>query len=229
MPHRHPIATLRAITNLTQQKLASHIGVTRAHLAKVETFKLPVSEELAIRIARLTGADIPIGQLSPNKRHEIFELTPITLTAGGASIRLPLDGSDELMGLKSFHRGLRAPDGPNLAPLVTTPETYESWDETAKEHLLYPPEHLEDGRIEVHFRPKIYGTDSWERWQEWRIEFDERTRAEIAALTEDYSSKIENLLNAAAEVHKADAVKRALDQALAEIANDFSLKIDASI
>lgn len=52
---RHPVAVLRQVIGLNQPDFASVVGIAESTLAKIETTRLPLSPENAIRISTETG------------------------------------------------------------------------------------------------------------------------------------------------------------------------------
>src|SRR6185295_16888592 len=56
-PLKHPLAVLRTTIGLTQKEMAELTGRAARTIQAVELSKLPLSEELALRIAKETGVD----------------------------------------------------------------------------------------------------------------------------------------------------------------------------
>lgn len=56
-PLRHPLAVLRTTIGLTQKELADLVGRAARTIQSIELGHLPLSEELALRIAKETGVD----------------------------------------------------------------------------------------------------------------------------------------------------------------------------
>src|SRR5580765_809417 len=56
-PLRHPLAVLRTTIGLTQKELAGLTGRAARTIQSIELGHLPLSEELALRIAQETGVD----------------------------------------------------------------------------------------------------------------------------------------------------------------------------
>jgi transcriptional regulator with XRE-family HTH domain len=56
-PLLHPLAVLRKIAGLTQQQLGDFVNRAARTIQSIELRKLPLTEELALRIAEATGVD----------------------------------------------------------------------------------------------------------------------------------------------------------------------------
>jgi transcriptional regulator with XRE-family HTH domain len=55
---RHPVAALRAIIGLAQPEFAKLVGIAESTLAKIESLRLPLSKENAIRISDAVGVSM---------------------------------------------------------------------------------------------------------------------------------------------------------------------------
>ncbi len=56
-PLRHPLAILRTTIGLTQQQMGDLVGRAARTIQSIELGQLPLSEELALRLAEATGVD----------------------------------------------------------------------------------------------------------------------------------------------------------------------------